>query len=364
MTGGSAGSIGLCVYEGFPNTTIMAPSTLNVTAAFTSAVGVTLTLSATIGSVVTVMESTTTSLGTTTYALTIPANTNLSTISVTAEANGPTGSAATHVSAVSIGVYEIWISYVASTLGSDLTGLRPIVYSGSSKNLVPNGDLILGNSIGYELGNAVYVPANSGVLIIAGGSIITPTFQVQPGNTYRIQFTCGVSVTGSFDTYHRIYYGTAYIPNVSDVGGVLGYVGYRDFFAGSIAAVAVSASMYKIKAGAAYRRSAKPRTSRSATDDADATDDRGVSQGLCITCGRRKHPRPDNPAQRLSTCSLSRFCKDSSSARPHRSCRQHGADRILDGWNAGSKNPLLTLRRAAIPSSLISPAMSLLGPLE
>jgi hypothetical protein len=119
------------------------------------------------------------------------------------------------------------ITLMPSQAGADVTAAQPIVYTGSSNNLIPNGDFVLGTLEGWKTDQSSY---NSGGLTMPGGFAFSPTFQIQPGNKYRISFTGGAAAPGTEFVYYRIFWGSTYVPNVND-GGVAGYMGLFDFLA-------------------------------------------------------------------------------------------------------------------------------------
>lgn len=127
--------------------------------------------------------------------------------------------------------------------GADVTAQQPLVFAGISNNLVPNGDFILANVIGWKLtAGASY--AGSQLLIPGGGTADSPTFAVQPGHKYRITFVGGVAADGTRFFYHQIKYGSQYYPNISDAG-VPGYLGYSDFLGGGNMANSTTAYIYE-----------------------------------------------------------------------------------------------------------------------
>ncbi|RZU39322.1 fibronectin type III domain-containing protein [Edaphobacter modestus] len=133
----------------------------------------------------------------------------------------------TRASGVSSGWLEI-DNYAANGTPSFLGTIAPLVYTGIGANLVPNGDFILGNLDGWSVAGAVYSGGNGGMLVPGNSSAFSPTFAVQPGNKYRITITGAVAVDGTRVIYHRIFWGSTYVPNISDLP-VVGYQGYQDF---------------------------------------------------------------------------------------------------------------------------------------
>jgi hypothetical protein len=119
-------------------------------------------------------------------------------------------------------------NFLVPTLETYLGSLGPIVYTGMSNNLVPNGDFLLGDLRGWDTAAATYRAENGGMVLTEGGHAFSPTFAVQPGQKYRIKITGSVAVDGTRIVYHRIFYGTTYGPNISDLPAA-GYQGLFDF---------------------------------------------------------------------------------------------------------------------------------------
>jgi hypothetical protein len=115
--------------------------------------------------------------------------------------------------------------------GADKTSEQALAYTGISNNLVPNGDFILGNLDGWNVAGAYFSSGNGGLVLPSGGHAFSPTFAVQRGNKYRITIRGAVAVDGTRAIYHRIFWGNAYAPNITDQP-VPGYLGYLDFLAG------------------------------------------------------------------------------------------------------------------------------------
>lgn len=123
---------------------------------------------------------------------------------------------------------------------ADVTAAQPIVYTGLSSNLVPNGSFILGNLDNwYVINSAYYSGSPSGALlkVVQAGAdayAISPSFNVIPGQKYRISFTGYQGAAGTQTVTLRIYYGSLYAPNILNTP-VPGYIGFANFMtAGSI----------------------------------------------------------------------------------------------------------------------------------
>lgn len=131
------------------------------------------------------------------------------------------------------GATSDWVeqdNFPVPTLNTFLGTIGPLVYTGISNNLVPNGDFILGNLDGWLVNGAFYSGGNGGMLLPGSSYAFSPTFAVQPGNKYRIRITGAVAVDGTRVIYHRIFWGSTYVPNVNDTP-VAGYQGLQDFLA-------------------------------------------------------------------------------------------------------------------------------------
>lgn len=125
--------------------------------------------------------------------------------------------------------------------GSDVTADQPIVYTGLSANLIPNGTFILDNMTGWVAATgggaaptyrSAITHGLNGFELATNTSGCSPTFNVIPGQKYRFSFTCWTITAGAQKVTHRLAYGTTYAPNTQPSGSNL----HIDFLSnGSIA---------------------------------------------------------------------------------------------------------------------------------
>lgn len=127
--------------------------------------------------------------------------------------------------------------------GADVTAQQPIAYAGISNNLVPNGDFLLGNAIGWKLTFGASYTGTQMLVPGGGGTADSPTFAVQPGNKYRLTFIGGVAADGTRCFYHQIKFASQYSANISDAG-VPGFVNYVDLLGCGDMANATTAYTY------------------------------------------------------------------------------------------------------------------------
>jgi hypothetical protein len=219
LTSGSVGTLGIGQWLGFPNTALSYDTTLKVTATISSIDNAPCSIIANIMGVDTTLIATTVSAASATYSVAVPRNTNLSMIKLTVTANGAGATASSTASSVTVTVTEIWIPYVGDTgtPGSDNTLTQPIAYAGLGANLIPNGNLILGNINGWVGAQASY--GSGGLEVVAGGDgAKTASFSVIPGQKYRLTFTGKVNGAGTQNVLHRLFYSTSPVrlPNTID----------------------------------------------------------------------------------------------------------------------------------------------------
>ena len=232
LTSGTAGTLGSGQWLGFPNTALSYDTTLYVIAAINSIDNAPCSIVAAINGVNTTLVSSTTSAASQTYQLAVPRNTNLSAISVTVTANGASAVASTTASPVQVTVSEIYIPYVGDTgtPGSDNSTTNPVVWTGSTGQIIPNGNFQIGLAGWLTNDDAVYGSGGGYVgmsLTQGGGGAVSPTFAVVPGQTYTFTFT-GMAINGTQNAYHRVIYSPTYAPNTT-------VATYHDFLAaGSI----------------------------------------------------------------------------------------------------------------------------------
>lgn len=96
----------------------------------------------------------------------------------------------------------------------------PIAYAVLSNSLVLNGNFVSGNVDGWLGGDATF--AGGGLVLEPGSTgIISASFEVIPGNKYRIAFTGGLDGAGTQNVTHRLFYAAAYVPHVADATGTV-----------------------------------------------------------------------------------------------------------------------------------------------
>lgn len=128
------------------------------------------------------------------------------------------------------------ISLIDITGGADVTAAQVLVYTGLSANLIPNGNFILGNIDRWApvVGGAAaptYFAAVKGLQLGPNSGTQSATFNVNPGQKYRLTFTGAANSFGTNQVYHRIFYSPTYSPNTQ----VDGSTAFLDFLAaGSI----------------------------------------------------------------------------------------------------------------------------------
>jgi hypothetical protein len=161
------------------------------------------------------------------------------TVSATAWFDGVSLTDITTQSAQLGGVVSSLITPIANLMpsqaGADVTAQQPIVYTGASESIVPNGTFVLGNMQGWGGGGFTYGTDSFGNRIYAPpgvGSAFSPSFQVVPGAQYRLNF-CVYNGTGSGGVYLRIAWQPGYTAFVSPVGDSTTNPGYEDFLSNS-----------------------------------------------------------------------------------------------------------------------------------
>lgn len=122
--------------------------------------------------------------------------------------------------------------------GSSVQSTQTTMYSGTTGNLIDNGDFLLQNIDGWSGGS--YNAQYNAIIVPSGGDgVSSPTFGVLPGNKYRFTYK-GWSIQDTQQTYLRVFYSGSYSPNLKD-----GYISYQDFLsAGAIAVNDTNASTY------------------------------------------------------------------------------------------------------------------------
>ncbi|MCU1251540.1 MAG: hypothetical protein JWQ49_4569 [Edaphobacter sp.] len=124
-------------------------------------------------------------------------------------------------SAVNAHAWFDGLSLTDTTGGADITAAQPIVYTGSSESIVPNGNFILGNTQGWQIGGFTYQPNGGAQRIFSPaniGSAFSPSFGVVPGQKYRVTFLL-YNGSGSGGVYLRIAYSATYLSVVQPIGG-------------------------------------------------------------------------------------------------------------------------------------------------
>lgn len=217
LTSGAPGTLGQAQWLGFPNTALSYDTTLYVIAAINSIDNAPCSIVAAINGIPTTLVSTTTSVASQTYQLAVPRNTNLSAISVTVTANGTGAVASTTASPVTVSVSEIYIPYVGDTgtPGSDNSTTNPVVYTGTTGQIVPNNNFLLGNIDGWANIQGVggtYDPDPS-IYFAPQAASSSPSFSVVPGQTYTISFQAW-STGGAQSTFFRISGSGTRLPNI------------------------------------------------------------------------------------------------------------------------------------------------------
>jgi hypothetical protein len=112
----------------------------------------------------------------------------------------------------------------AGQWGADVTASQPVVYAGASESIVPNGNFILGNILGWTTVYGTGGSWSGSYLLVTGNSatngIASPSFQVVPGQKYRLNYLAFQS-GGSPGQYLRISYSATRAASiVSGVSGV------------------------------------------------------------------------------------------------------------------------------------------------
>jgi hypothetical protein len=232
LTSGAVGTLGQAQWLGFPNTALSYDTTLYVIAAINSIDNAPCSIVASINGISTTLVSSTTSVASQTYQLAIPRNTNLSAISVTVVANGTGALASTTASPVTVTVSDIYIPYVGDTgtPGSDNSTTNPVVYTGTTGQIIPNGNFQMGLA-GWKVSNAVYGTSGgyNGLDVSATGNGFSPTFAVVPGQTYTFTFT-GLAGSGTQNVYQRVVFSAG--PYASNITNATGPSNYHDFVGG------------------------------------------------------------------------------------------------------------------------------------
>lgn len=96
--------------------------------------------------------------------------------------------------------------------GADKTLDQPIVRAGIGNNLIPNGNFLLGNLLGWETNSASF---SAGMLMNTDTSGCTSaTFYTTPGQNYRFTFIGKVNGAGTQNSVLRVNYASTYSENI------------------------------------------------------------------------------------------------------------------------------------------------------
>jgi hypothetical protein len=99
------------------------------------------------------------------------------------------------------------IGLMPAQAGADQTAAQPIVYTGTSESIVPNGNFVLGTAQGWQLFNFTYGVDTFGPRIFTGqpnSFAFSPAFQVVPGNKYRMIYSAYGNAGGTGGNFLRV----------------------------------------------------------------------------------------------------------------------------------------------------------------
>jgi hypothetical protein len=99
--------------------------------------------------------------------------------------------------------------------GADMTAAQPLAYTGTSGQLVPNHNFLLGNIDGWVgiQGVGGSYDADPSIYFAPSSASCSPSFSVVPGDSYMISFR-GWSVGGTQQTFFRITGNATHSPNI------------------------------------------------------------------------------------------------------------------------------------------------------